>query len=150
LRHSRDSASSRRAVVQRVILGAGLIGAVISGVWAYHAHGPYGEGLDIDPRVRRIYDASGRLTMIGADLNGNLRLETWSYMDGERLVRIDTDTNEDGTIDRRKFYNDALEIERIETLNARGRVVRREFYDHDVLTRTEYVDETTGGTIPGK
>lgn len=100
---------------------------MVSGVVAYRVGGPYGDLNEQDPRVRRVYDpATGKLTMVAYDANGNLRLDHWCYMDGERLLRMDVDENEDGAIDRREYY---------------GPGERIEYLDHGRVTRTE----TPGG-----
>jgi len=125
-------------MAERIVLGIGLIVAVASGVASYRISGPYGDRDEYDAGVRRVYDqATGRLKLIVFDSNGNLKLDHWAYMDGERLIRMDVDEDEDGTIDRREYYGSGNELQRIERLAADGRVIRTEFYDKGTLTRTE-------------
>lgn len=113
-------------VFARVILAVGLSAAVVSGVVAYRAGGPYGDRNEQDPRVRRVYDpASGKLTMVAYAADGSLRLDHWCYMDGERLVRMDVDEDGDGAVDRREYYGPG---ERLEVT---------EYLDHGRVTRTE-------------
>lgn len=82
------------------ILVTGLVFAIASGVVAYRVGGPYGERLHEDPRVRRVFDEkTGRLELVKYDASGNLRFDMWSYMDAERVVRIEYDDNEDGLMD---------------------------------------------------
>src|SRR6476469_4456453 len=51
-------------------------------------------------RITPEYDqATGKLKLLKYDSNGNGVVDTWSYMDGPRVVRIEIDTDEDGRID---------------------------------------------------
>jgi hypothetical protein len=53
------------------------------------------------------YDkATGRLTELAYDANGNGRADTWTDMDGARPLRTRIDTNEDGLIDRWETYDE--------------------------------------------
>ena len=143
------------------ILSVGLIAAVISGVVAYRIGGPYGERLDT-PRVQRIYnDETGELELLILDLDGDLRFDTWSYWDGDRLARRELDDNEDGVIDRWQYFDDDTEpsregfattggdapdawrhfrkdgsVERIEYMEG-DRVSKIEFYRGSALMRVE-------------
>ena len=46
------------------------------------------------------YDkVTGKLSLLKYDSDGNGKVDTWSYMDGPRVVRIEIDKNEDGKID---------------------------------------------------
>ena len=40
---------------------------------------------------------------------------TFSYMDGTRIVRVELDTNEDGIVDRWESYNQAGTLEKVGT-----------------------------------
>ena len=86
------------------VIVVGLLLSIASGVIAFHAYGPYGEKQRNDPRVRRYYDAHGKLTLLVYDANGDGRLDTRSFMDGERLLRMELDANNDGIIDRWEEY----------------------------------------------
>jgi hypothetical protein len=56
-------------------------------------------------RITPEYDKStGRLTLLKYDSNGNGVVDTWSYMDGARVVRIEIDKDEDGKTDRWEYY----------------------------------------------
>ena len=91
--------------MELLILLCGLTTAAASGVMAYRASGPYGERGRDDPRVRRFYDpATGRLRLLVYNANGHGRFDTWSYMDGNRVLRIETDDDGDGLIDRWEYY----------------------------------------------
>ena len=113
--------------LEKVVVIAGFIVAAASGVYAWRAYGPHGERADIDPRVRRIYNATtGRVDVVVFDSDGDLRFDTWSYMDGDRLVRMDTDDDGNGTIDRRQYFRPGEILDQTEFLDAAGRIVRTE------------------------
>jgi hypothetical protein len=121
-------------------------------------------------RLEPIYDkATGKLSVLKYDSDGDGRIDTWSYMDGARVVRIEIDTDGDGTIDRWEYYdaNQKLEkvgfsrandgqadawsyanpdgsLARIEISTHRdGRITRVEHYEKDVLVSAE--ENTNGG-----
>jgi hypothetical protein len=97
------------------------------------------------------------------DSNGDGQIDTVSHMDGARVLRIEIDTDGDGTTDRWEYYDadQQLEkvgvssaddgtqdtwsfarrdgsIERIDLSLARdGKVTRREHFEEDVLIRAE-------------
>jgi len=106
---------------------------------------------------------TGKLTLLKYDSNGNGKVDTWSYMDGAQVVRIEIDKDEDGKIDRWEYYgpNQKLEkigfsremdgkedawsytapdgsIERIEISTRRdGKISRVEHYQHGTLASAE-------------
>jgi hypothetical protein len=114
-------------------------------------------------RITPEYDKTGRLQLLKYDSVGNGRVDTWSYMDGARVVRIEIDTNHDDRIDRWEYYdiNQKLEkvgssrrddgivdawsfanadggLDRIEISTARtGAVDRTEYYRREVMVRAE-------------
>lgn len=56
--------------------------------------------------VKPTYDkTTGKLKELAFDSNGNSRFDTWTEMDGTRLVRSRIDLNEDGRIDRWEEYD---------------------------------------------
>jgi hypothetical protein len=120
-----------------LILAAGFTAAVTSGVVAWRIEGPHGERGEVDPRVHRIYDAKGRLTVIAFDSDGDLKFDTWSHMDGGRQVRIDVDDDGDGAVDRRKSFGTDEKVERIEYLDKQGHVTRTDWYRGGVVQRSE-------------
>ncbi|HJZ70577.1 MAG TPA: hypothetical protein VKE51_02500 [Vicinamibacterales bacterium] len=64
-----------------------------------------GRGPERTRRITPEYDKkTGKLTLLKYDSNGNGRVDTWSYMDGARVVRIEIDKDEDGKIDRWEYY----------------------------------------------
>src|SRR6187549_2300415 len=91
----------RRAAEWFVLLG-GLAIAVWSGILAFVWYGPYGERLNDDPRVDRIYDEHGQLREIGFDTDGDLRLDRWAFFKNNDVIRMDADTTGDGIADRRQ------------------------------------------------
>lgn len=56
---------------------------------------------------------SGRLELLRYDSNGDGKFDTFSYMDGARIVRIEIDSNEDGKIDRWEYYGPDQRLERV-------------------------------------
>jgi hypothetical protein len=57
-------------------------------------------------RITPEYDQNtGKLRLLKYDANGNGTIDTWSYMDGARVIRIEIDSNEDGKIDRWEYYD---------------------------------------------
>ena len=118
---------------------------------------------DAQRRISPEYDQAGKLHLLKYDSNGNGKVDTWSYMDGARVVRIEIDKDEDGKIERWEYYgldrklekvgfsrsNDGKEdawsfagpdgtVARIDVSTHRdGKVDRVEHYEHDVLLRAE-------------
>jgi len=65
-------------------------------------------------RIVPEYDkATGRLQLLKYDSNGDGKVDTWSYMDGPRIVRIEIDKDGDGTVDRWEYYTPDQKIEKI-------------------------------------
>ena len=120
-----------------LLLGSGLLGAAFSGVVAYHAVGPYGDGpfgawfrrfpqLDGGGRstlvhdfeyggetVRAVIDERTRRAvelLLDADADGVP--ETRAYVDGTTgVVRVERDLDADGATDRWEYYADVREAE---------------------------------------
>lgn len=114
-------------------------------------------------QIEPVYDKTGRLQLLKYDANKNGTPDTFSYMDGARVVRIEIDKDEDGKIDRWEYYdgnqkltkvgfsrsNDGKEdawtfagpdgtTERIElSTHGDGKVTRTEFYENNALVRAE-------------
>jgi len=117
-----------------------------------------------DKDVKAEYDSAGRLTLLTHDRNGDGKVDTWGYMDGSRVVRIEVDENGDGKIDRWEYHKDPktskdssgasgstgqaasggdVTLERIDRATKfDGRISRREYFDNGALTR---VEEDTDG-----
>jgi hypothetical protein len=65
-------------------------------------------------RITPEYDkVTGKLALLKYDSNGNGKVDTWSYMDGARVVRIEIDKDEDGKIDRWEYYGPDQKLEKI-------------------------------------
>lgn len=65
-------------------------------------------------RIEPVYDPStGRLQLLKYDSDGSGVVDTWSYMDGPRVLRIEIDRNEDGRIDRWEQYAADRSLERV-------------------------------------
>jgi hypothetical protein len=126
-----------------------------------------------DSRIQAVYDEeTGRLGHLAYDSNGNGVPDSWSYMDGARLLRAELDQDEDGRIDRWEYYGPDRQLEkvglsrandgavdswvyegadgaiaRIEISTARdGLVNRTEYYEGDAIVRAEE-DTNRNGAI---
>lgn len=65
-------------------------------------------------RIQPEYDQkTGRLALLKYDSNGNGTVDTFSYMDGARVVRIEIDKDEDGKIDRWEYYAPDQKLEKV-------------------------------------
>ena len=103
-------------------------------------------------RVAPEYDkATGRLTRIAYDADGNGTHDTWASMDGPRLITLEADENENGRIDRWEYYpagaaGAKVPPERIDrSIADDGRVTRREFFEGTDMTRVE--EDTDGNGV---
>ena len=91
-----------------------------------------------DARMQATYDHIGKLRLLTYDSNGNGKPDTWSHMDGTRVVRVEIDKNEDGVIERREYYDASQALEKVEaSTRPDGKVTRTEFYDGGALARAE-------------
>jgi hypothetical protein len=117
-----------------------------------------------EKKLEPVYDpATGKLQLLKYDSKGNGRFDTWRYMDGARVTRIEIDSDEDGTIDRWEHYGPDEKLERVgfslrkdgkedawawvgpdgattrvESSPRRdGKVSRIDYYEHGVLARAE-------------
>jgi len=122
--------------------------------------------------IEPFYDPqTGKLQLLKYDSNKNGRVDTWSYMDGTRVLRIEIDNDENGSLDRWEYYdtdqklekigssraNDGKEdawsyagpdgsVERIDVSTRRdGKVTRTEYYEKNVLVRAEEDSDDDGG-----
>ena len=78
------------------------------------ATGCRGRDSDAAKRIQPVYDQkTGKLQLLKYDSNGNGVTDTWSYMDGTRVVRIEIDKDEDGKIDRWEYYGADQKIEKV-------------------------------------
>ena len=68
--------------------------------FAVAASGCSGEREAARKRISPEYDKNGRLQLLKYDSKGTGKVDTWSYMDGARVVRIEIDSDDNGRIDR--------------------------------------------------
>jgi len=74
-----------------------------------------------DPKVERTYDPqTGKLNRLAADLNGDGRPDTWTYMDGTTPLRTEQDLDGDGLIERWEYTRPDASIEKIAVSRARN------------------------------
>jgi hypothetical protein len=119
---------------------------------------------DAAKRIQPVYDQqTGKLKLLKYDSNGDGTVDTWSHMDGARIVRIEIDKDGNDKIDRWEYYgadqklekvglsrsNDGKEdawsyagpdgtVARVEVSTRRdGKVTRIEHYEHDQLATAE-------------
>jgi hypothetical protein len=129
-----------------------------------------------DPERQRLaqttkatYDPkTGRLQRLTYDANKNGRVDTWTFMDGTRILRSEIDRDEDGKIDRWEYHRADGTLEKVGFSRANdgnvdawaysgsdgrvarveisakqnGTIDRREFYEADSLVRAE--EDTNG------
>ncbi len=97
------------------------------------------ESAEVKKTITPEYDQkTGRLKLLKYDSNGDGVIDTWSYMDGNRVVRIEIDQDQDGKIDRREYYDAAEQLEKVELSSRRdGKVTRVEHYMHGRLVSAE-------------
>ena len=111
-----------------------------------------------DPRgpFNPVYDKkTGKLTMLTFDSKKDGKIDTWSYMDGTRIVRIEIDRDGDGKVDRWEYYDANQKVEKIGLSRqndgkvdawaypaADGSVAKMEISTRrdDKVTRTEYYE----------
>jgi hypothetical protein len=136
-------------MLERSILITGLVVSVVAGVAAYRTSGPYGQAGLEDPRVRRFFDAAGRIRMLVYDADGDGRFDTWSYMDGQRLLRIEIDEDDDGLIDRWEYFAPDGSVERVGISTTHdGRPDRWEDRKPDEAAAPAVADEVTADRKP--
>src|SRR3954452_6141439 len=101
---------SRTARKKHHLIDALLVGALI-GAASCRSH----ETSSIQP----VYDKlTGKLQLLKYDSDGDGKIETWSYMDGSRVLRIEIDKDEDGKIDRWEYYDADQKLAKIGTSRA--------------------------------
>src|SRR5204862_160595 len=70
--------------------------------------------LEARKRITPEYDkTTGKLQLLKYDANGDGITDTWSYMDGARVVRIEIDKDQDGKIDRWEYYGPNQTLEKV-------------------------------------
>jgi hypothetical protein len=77
------------------------------------------KGEEARKRITPEYDkATGKLKLLRYDSDGDGKIDTLSYMDGARVVRIEIDKNQDGKVDRWEYYDANQKLEKIGTSRA--------------------------------
>ena len=90
------------------------VAACVTLLFAVGACAPDPERLRAERTIEAEYDReTGRLELITFDSNDNGTIDTWSYMDGNRVVRIEIDNDEDGTLDRWEYYLEDQTLEKV-------------------------------------
>jgi uncharacterized protein YuzE len=56
---------------------------------------------------------TGKLRLLKYDSDGNGKVDTVSYMDGSRVVKIEIDKDEDGKVDRWEYYGPEQKLEKV-------------------------------------
>jgi hypothetical protein len=65
-------------------------------------------------RLQPVYDQkTGKLQLLKFDSKGDGKIDTWSYMDGPHIVRIELDKDGNGTIDRWEYYGPDRKLEKV-------------------------------------
>jgi hypothetical protein len=86
----------------------------------------------------RIDAQTGKLRLLKYDSDGNGKVDTVSYMDGSRVVKIEIDKDEDGKVDR---WSETYDGERLSSVafdtRHRGVPNRRLIYAADGNARVE-------------
>jgi hypothetical protein len=125
------------------------------------------QATDIEP----VYDKlTGKLQLLRYDSNHNGKVDTWSYMDGARVLRIEIDKDEDGKVERWEYYDTAEKLQKTGTSRGNdgkedswiypgpdgatvrvdvstkrdGKVTRTEFYEQGALVRAEEDSDADG------
>jgi hypothetical protein len=141
---------------------------LISGVIATAA---CGATADERQQIEPSYDDTGKLQLLKYDSNADGKIDTWSHMDGTRILHIEIDETGDGLADRWEYYTPDQQIEKVGSSQAGdgivdswayygpdgqmnrlersakrdGTVTRTEFYEGGVVIRAEE-DANADGT----
>ena len=111
-------------------------------------------------QMQATYGKTGKLQLLAYDSDGNGKRDTWSHMDGGRVLRIEIDKDENGVVDRWEDYDANNHLEKVGTSRANdgkvdtwsyppdgetmrvdvatrrdGRVTRTEFYERGMIAR---------------
>ena len=64
--------------------------------------------------VQAVYEEeTWRLREITYDSDQNGAIDTWTYMDGTRVLRVEIDYGEDETVDRWEYYDEMQQLEKV-------------------------------------
>jgi hypothetical protein len=88
--------------------------------------------------IQPVYNTqTGRLELLKYDANGNHKPDTFSYMNGAQILRIEIDPDEDGRIDRWEYYVDGALVRLAVSTRHDGKATRMEFFEGNLLARAE-------------
>lgn len=131
----------------RTLGGPSLLAGLLAAACANDSDAPPpAQGPEIVPTYNR---DTGRLEQLTSDRNEDGRIDTWAYMDGRRLERIELDRDGNGVPDRIEYYEThgganptapmggAVMARAEESAGPDRPVTRREFYESGVLRRVE-------------
>lgn len=66
------------------------------------------------PQVEPVYDSTtGKLRLLQYDSNRDGKVDTWSYMNGSQVVRIEIDRDGDGRVDQWQYYEGGQKIQKV-------------------------------------
>ena len=113
-----------------IIVGVGLIAAVVAGVWAYEVVGLYGDG-PFSIGYRRMRDPETGKSLLVHETRTSTGEVLRRVIDGQALKEVDLDVDANGTEHTRVHVN-GTEIARVDRdMNGDGRIDRWEYYDAD-------------------
>ena len=55
------------------------------------------------------------------DSDQNGMIDTWTYMDGTAVLRVEVDQDKDGTVDRWEYFDEAQQLEKSRLLASQRR-----------------------------
>jgi antitoxin component YwqK of YwqJK toxin-antitoxin module len=105
--------------------------------------------------IQAKYDKDGRLVQLSYDRNKNGHIDTVAFLEGTRFLRIEIDSDENGSVDRWEYYGADQKLEKVGSSkandgrpdtwayqDAQGAVVKIEVSTHrdGIVNRTEYYD----------
>ena len=100
---------------------------------------------------------TGKLRLLKYDSNGDGKIDTVSYMDGARVVKIEIDMDQDGKVDRWEYYGPDQKLEKVgisrvgdgkedawSYADAAGAIIRLDISTQrdGKVTRTEHYQQT--------
>ena len=173
-RHEAHSSTPRQSLsrLELFILSTGVLAALASGVATYRVVGPYGDG-PFSGGFRRIpnpetgqssmvYDfvygsqpfravvdeRTGKMSELRLDTNADGAEDTRAHLDGAAVVRLERDSDGDGTIDRWKYYNDTAQLQKVGfSLAGDGVVDAWAYYGTDQQLAVIEVSTRRDGTV---
>lgn len=113
--------------------------------WAFR---PDAEQERLKATTQLTYDTkTGKLARFTSDLNKNGKVDTWTFMDGTKILHSERDRNEDGAVDYWEYNlpdgKGGLEHTE-EDSNGDGRPNKWDFYRNGLLYQVEWDDNFDG------